>query len=151
MTDKNKKAALKAAFLFLYSVVFGFGFKRRFKINAGAREGTGSAVFFQYFHNIKVNLFAGSQKAFGIAGFGVTYNKNVQAAVCIIAEVNHNRVAVNKLAVCKVGAYIFYQFLHLVMRCIVGNAQQLGHGGSDISKACSGAQVHRLDALAQDQ
>ena len=109
MTHKNKKAALKAAFLFLYSVGFRFTFKRRFKINAGAREGTGSAVFFQYFHNIKVNLFAGCQKAFGIAGFGVTYNKNVQAAVCIIAEVNHNRVAVNKLAVCKVGAYIFYK------------------------------------------
>ena len=120
MTHKNKKAALKAAFLFLYSVVFRFGFK----INACAREGTGSAVFFQYFHNIKVNLLAGCQKAFGIAGFGVTYNKNVQAAVCIIAEVNHNRVAVNKFAVCKVGAYIFYKFLHLVMRCIVGNAQQ---------------------------
>ena len=68
MTHKNKKVALKAAFLFLYSVVFGFGFKRRFKINAGAWEGTGSAVFFQYFHNIKVNLFAGCQKAFGIAG-----------------------------------------------------------------------------------
>ena len=53
MTHKNKKAALKAAFLFLYSVVFRFVFKRRFKINAGAREGTGSAVFFQYFHNVK--------------------------------------------------------------------------------------------------